>query len=99
MNREIPRLGEDTMALENEVSPKERLSPQNLADLMKKVEAIAQGQNRDLLLRFVDILYQQEDIAEEVFSPEDIADIQAGLEEIRRGDTVTWTDFKKEYSL
>jgi hypothetical protein len=87
------------MALENEISLKKTLTPKNLEDLMKKVEAIAQGQNRDLLLRFIDILYKQEYFGEEIFSPEDLADIQAGREEIRRGDTISWIDFKKENNL
>ncbi len=87
------------MALDNEASLKKTLTPQYLENLMKKVEAIVMGQNRDLLVRFIEILYKQEYYEEEVFSPEDIADIQAGLEEIRRGETVSWTDFKKENNL
>ena len=66
---------------------------------MKKVKAIAQGQNCDLLFKFVDILYNQEYPEEEIFSLEDLADIRAGVDEINRGDTASWIEFKKEHNL
>lgn len=75
------------------------MTPKNLEELMQKIRAIAQGQNSDLLLRFIDILYDQEYSAEEHFSPDDLADIQGGIDEIRRGDTISWLDFKKENNL
>jgi predicted transcriptional regulator len=70
-----------------------------LADLLDKVKAVAQGPNRDLLRRLVDLLYQQELEKEEYFSPEDLADIEAGFEEIKRGEFITWEEFKRKQGL
>ncbi|MBM4293756.1 MAG: hypothetical protein FJ126_02480 [Deltaproteobacteria bacterium] len=52
-------------------------------DLLAKIEAITQGPNADLLQRFIDILYEQE---EEYFSPEDLSEIEVAEEAIRQGD-------------
>jgi predicted transcriptional regulator len=65
-------------------------------DLVVKVKAIAQGPNADLLLRLVDMLYEQE---EEYFSPEDLAAIQEGIKEFERGEYITLEEYKKERGL
>ncbi len=87
------------MEPKTETIPSDPITLKNLEDLINKVKAIVQGPNSDLLLRFVDVLYKQEHFAEEHFSPDDLADIQAGIDEIRRGETVSWVEFKKEHNL
>jgi len=74
----------------------------NLEALIEKVEAIAQGPHADLLNKLVDLLYDREMLEPEYFSPEDLADIQEGLEASRRGDRsqfIVWDDLKKELGL
>lgn len=62
-------------------------------ELFDKIKVIAAGPNRDLLRRFIDILYERE---EEYFSPEDLAAIQEGLAQIERGEVISWDELKKE---
>jgi predicted transcriptional regulator len=62
-------------------------------DLLDKVSFIASGPNRDLLCQFVEFLYEREG---EYFSPEDLAAIQEGLEQIERGETISWEELKRE---
>jgi len=65
-------------------------------DLLTKIEAIAQGPNGDLFRRLVDLLYNQE---EEYFSAEDLAEIERGEEEIRRGDRVSLEEYERTRGL
>ena len=65
-------------------------------DLLAKIEAIAQGPNADLFRRLVDILYNQE---EEYFSAEDLAEIERGEEEIRRGEHVSLEEYERARGL
>ena len=65
-------------------------------DLLSKIEEIAQGPNADLLRRLVDILYNQ---AEEYFSAEDLAEIERGEEEIRRGEFVSLEEYERTRGL
>lgn len=65
-------------------------------DLLAKIEAIAQGPNADLFQRLVDILYNQE---EEYFSAEDLAEIERGEEEIRRGEFVSLEEYERTRGL
>jgi predicted transcriptional regulator len=61
-------------------------------DLFDKVKIIASGPNRDLLRHFVDFLYERE---EEAFTAEDLAAIEEGLAQIKRGETISWDELKK----
>ncbi|MBM4293755.1 MAG: hypothetical protein FJ126_02475 [Deltaproteobacteria bacterium] len=65
-------------------------------DLLAKIEAIAQGPNADLFRRLVDLLYNQE---EEYFSAEDLAEIERGEEEIRRGEHVSLEEYERARGL
>jgi len=68
-------------------------------DFLAKIEEIAQGPNADLMQRFIDILYEQED---EYFSPDDLAEIEAAEEAIRQGDMsqfVSWEEYKNRRGL
>jgi hypothetical protein len=65
-------------------------------DLLAKIEAIAQGPNADLLKRLVDILYNQ---GEEYFSAEDLAEIDRGEEEIRRGEYISLEEYERTRGL
>jgi hypothetical protein len=64
-----------------------------LEDLFNKVKIIATGPNGDLLRGFVDLLYERE---KEYFSPEDLTAIQKGLEQIDRGEKISWDELKKD---
>jgi transcriptional regulator with XRE-family HTH domain len=65
-------------------------------DLLAKIEEIAQGPNADLLRRLVEILYNQE---EEYFSTEDLAEIERGEEEIRRGEHISLEEYERTRGL
>ena len=71
------------------------MEPDINQDLLAKIEAIAQGPNADLFKRLVDILYNQE----EYFSPEDLAEIERGEEEIRRGEHVSLEEYERTRGL
>jgi hypothetical protein len=64
-------------------------------DLLTKIEAITQGPNADLFRRLVDILYNQE----ECFSPEDLAEIERGEEEIQRGEYISLEEYERRRGL
>jgi hypothetical protein len=71
-----------------------------IEQLCAKVKAIAQGPNADLLKKFIDLLYQEEE--PEYFSPEDLAAIEEGMKASLSGDRsqfVAWEDLKKELGL
>jgi predicted transcriptional regulator len=65
-------------------------------DFLAKIEAIAQGPNADLLRRLVDLLYNQ---GEEYFSEADLAEIERGEEEIRRGECVSLEEYERTRGL
>ncbi|MFZ5452193.1 MAG: hypothetical protein ACOZF2_10040 [Thermodesulfobacteriota bacterium] len=69
----------------------------DLEDLVDKVKAVANSPRGDLFAKIVDTFY--EEIEEEYFSPEDLADIQAGLEEIKRGEYLSWEECKRKRDL
>jgi predicted transcriptional regulator len=63
-----------------------------LDDLLAKVKAVAKSPQGDLFAKIVDTFYEQ--IEEEYFSPEDLADIQEGLEDIRQGRYLTLEEYR-----
>ncbi len=87
------------MTLTSGKSPPSDTTAPEIEALLDKVKTVVRGPNGELLVRLVDILFHQEMASSEYFSPADLADIQAGVEEIRRGDTVSWEDFKRENNL
>jgi len=62
-----------------------------LSDLFIKVKAVAQSPHGELFARIVDNFYEQ--ITEEYFSPEDLAEIEEGFAQIRRGECVTMEEY------
>jgi hypothetical protein len=64
-------------------------------DFLAKIEAIAQGPNADLLRRLVEILYNQE----EYFSADDLAEIERGEEEVRKGECVSLEEYERTRGL
>jgi hypothetical protein len=64
-------------------------------DFLAKIEVITQGPNADLFRRLVDLLYNQE----EYFSPEDLAEIERGEEEIRRGEHISLEEYERSRGL
>ena len=69
----------------------------NLADLVAKVKAVAQSSHAELFTRIVDGFYEQ--ITEEYFAPEDLAEIEEGFAQIQRGEYVTLEEMEKELGL
>jgi predicted transcriptional regulator len=63
-----------------------------LSELLTKVKAVAQSSHAELFARIVDDFYEQ--ITEEYFSPEDLADIEEGLEDIRQGRFLTLEEYR-----
>ena len=68
-----------------------------LEDLLAKVKTVAQSQHGELFARIVDEFYDQ--VTEEYFSPEDLAEIEAGFAQIRRGEYVTLEELEKKLDL
>lgn len=62
---------------------------------MAKVKAVAQSSHGELFVRIVDDFCEQ--ITEEYFSPGDLTDIQEGLEEIKRGEYISWEECKRKH--
>lgn len=68
-----------------------------LDDLLAKVKAVAQSPHGELFARIVDDFYDQ--ITEEYFSPEDLAEIEEGFEQISRGEYVTLEELEKQLGI
>ena len=66
-------------------------------DLLSKIKAIVMGPQGELFAKVVDSFYEQ--VGEEYFSPKDLADIQGGLEEIKRGEHLAWEECKRKHGL
>jgi predicted transcriptional regulator len=62
-----------------------------LADLLAKVKTVAQSPHGELFARIVDEFYEQ--VTEEHFSPEDLAEIEEGFAQIKRGEYVTLEEY------
>jgi predicted transcriptional regulator len=68
-----------------------------LEQLLAKVKTVAQSQHGELFARIVDEFYEQ--VTEEYFSPEDLAEIEEGFAQIRRGEYVTLEELEKKLDL
>ncbi|MBM4294425.1 MAG: hypothetical protein FJ126_05900 [Deltaproteobacteria bacterium] len=68
-----------------------------IADLLNKVKAVVRGPQGELFARILEDFYDE--ITKEYFSPEDLADIQEGIEEIHRGEHISWEECKRKHSL
>jgi hypothetical protein len=68
-----------------------------MADIISKIKAIVKGPQGELFAKIVDSFYEQ--MGDENFSPEDLADIQSGLDEIKRGEHLAWEDCKRKHGL
>lgn len=66
-------------------------------ELMAKVKVVAQSQHAELFSKIVDDFFEQ--ITEEYFSPEDLAEIEEGFAQIRRGKYVTLEKLEKDLGL
>jgi predicted transcriptional regulator len=88
---------EGLMAQAQEGSPSGSQVGSNLDDLVAKVKAVAQSSHAELFARIVDGFYEQ--ITEEYFAPEDLAEIEEGFARIRRGEYVTLEEMEKELGL
>jgi len=66
-------------------------------DLMSKIKTIMASHQGELFAQIVESFYEQ--IGEEYFSPEDLADIQEGRKEIQRGEVIPWEECKTKHGL
>jgi predicted transcriptional regulator len=64
-----------------------------LDDLVTKVKAIAQGPDGELFKEIVDTFFDR--MEEEYFSPEDLAEIEEGFAQIRRGECLTLEEYRQ----
>lgn len=72
----------------------ENSSKEELHDL---IEALPEGETL-AVKRFLEFLLNMQE-GEEYFSPEDLAEIEEGFAQIRRGEYLIWEEFKKRYGL
>ena len=64
-------------------------------EFLKMIEVVVQGQNSLALRRFVEFLYEQE----EIMSAEDWAAIREGQEDARQGRVISLEDYEKARGL
>jgi predicted transcriptional regulator len=64
-------------------------------EFLKMIEVVIKGQNRLALRKFVEFLYEQE----EILSEEDWAAIREGQEDARQGRVITLEDYEKARGL
>jgi predicted transcriptional regulator len=64
----------------------------SLDQMVKKVKAIAQGAHGALFIKVVDSFFEL--TQPEYFTPEDLADIQEGMEDIRQGRFLTLEEYR-----
>ena len=69
-------------------------SKEELHDL---IEALPEGETL-AVKRFLEFLLNIQE-GEEYFSPEDLAEIEEGFSQIRRGEYVIWEEFKQRHGL
>ena len=69
-------------------------SKEELHDL---IEALPEGETL-AVKRFLEFLLNMQE-GEEYFSPEDLAEIEEGFSQIRRGEYVIWEEFKQRHGL
>ena len=74
-----------------------RLEKRALTELLSKVMTVAQSQHGELFTRIVEEFYEQ--VTEENFSPEDLAEIEEGLTQIKRGEYLTLEELEKKLGL
>lgn len=68
-----------------------------IAEIFSKIKAILKGPQGELFTKIVDSFYEQ--VGDEYFSPEDLDEIQSGLDEIKRGEHLAWEDCKSKHGL
>jgi predicted transcriptional regulator len=69
------------------------LKDDRLDEMVAKARAIAKGPHGALFFKVVDTFFQQTE--QEYFSPEALADIEEGLEDIRQGRFLTLEEYRK----
>jgi hypothetical protein len=66
-------------------------------ELHELIDALPEGETL-AAKRFLEFLLNLQE-AKEYFSPKDLAKIEEGFAQIRRGQYVTWEDFKQRHGL
>jgi predicted transcriptional regulator len=64
-------------------------------DLLAMIKAINQSPNRDILRKFVNFLYEEQ----EELTPEEWAAIREGKEDARKGRVITLEEYEKARGL
>lgn len=64
-------------------------------DLLAMIEAINQGPNRNVLRKFVEFLYEEQ----EEFTEEEWSAIREGQEDARQGGVITLEEYEKARGL
>jgi predicted transcriptional regulator len=64
-----------------------------IEEMLAKVRAIAKGPHRELFSQVVETFFQQTE--PEIFTEEDLADIEEGMEDIRQGRYLTLEEYRK----
>jgi hypothetical protein len=62
-------------------------------DLVAKVKAITESPQGDLFVKIVESFLEH--LEPEHFSPEDLADIQEGIEDIKQGEYLTLEEYRQ----
>jgi predicted transcriptional regulator len=64
-----------------------------IEEIVAKVRAIAKGPHGELFFKMVDSFLEQTE--QEIFTEEDLADIEEGMEDIRQGRCLTLEEYRK----
>jgi len=64
-----------------------------IEEMVAKVRAIAKGPHGELFFKMVDTFLEQTE--PEIFTEEDLADIEEGLEDIRQGRFLTLEEYRQ----
>lgn len=64
-----------------------------IQDMVAKVRAIAKGPHGELFFKVVERFFEQTE--PEYFSPEDLKDIEEGMEDIRQGRCLTLEEYRQ----
>ncbi len=64
-----------------------------IEEMVAKVKAIVKGPHGELFFKMVDTFLEQTE--HEIFTEEDLADIEEGVEDIRQGRYVTLEEYRK----
>jgi len=80
---------EQAQGKDQEISPADG----HIEEMVAKIRAIAKGPHGELFFKMVDTFLEQTE--PEIFTQEDLADIEEGMEDIRQGRYLTLEEYRK----